>query len=263
MTNSAPTQDTGLSGSAPLYTRVEPLNPETHGKLGVKQVPNPFAFVSGAHFVPLLAQEFPQAATSYPIIFAGEEKVPLAVMGIEPNTNLFFNKDGTLNHQPYLPAYVRRFPFIVANDEANGRAIVCLDVGADLVSESGELKIFNGKELSDYGKTCVEFCQNYEQDRGQSEMIINQIKELDLFHLRQIKHQPRDASGAPVGEESLVSEFFSVEEARVHQLSGDKLIALRDTGALAYIYAHLISMSHWERLVVLEMRRLNPAANAA
>jgi hypothetical protein len=263
MTTSAPTQETGLSGSAPLYTRVEPLNPEQHGKLGVRQMANPFGFVSNAHFVPLLAQEFPQAATTYPIIFAGEDKAPLAVMGIEPGTNLYFHKDGSTINQPYLPAYVRRFPFIVANDDANGRAIVCLDVGADIVSASGELKIFNGNELTDYGKNCVDFCQRYEEDRGQSELILKQIRDLDLFHLRQIKHQPRDAAGNAVGEETLVSEYFAVEEPRVHALSAEKLAALRDTGALAYIYSHLISMSHWDRLISLEIQRLNPPANQA
>ena len=263
MTTSAPTQETGLSGSAPLYTRVEPLNPEQHGKLGVKQLTNPFGFVSTAHFVPVLAQEFPQAATSYPIIFAGEDKAPLAVMGIEPGTNLVFGKDGSTINQPYLPAYIRRFPFIVANDDANGRSIVCLDVGADIVSVSGDWPIFKGKELSDYGKNCVDFCQRYEEDRGQSELILKQIKDLDLFHLRQIKHQPRDAAGNPVGEETLVSEFFAVEEPRVHNLTGEQLVALRDTGALAYIYSHLISMSHWDRLISLEIQRLNPPAGLA
>jgi hypothetical protein len=263
MTKPAPMPETGLTGHPPFYTRVEPLNPDAHGKLGVKQLDNPFSFASGVHFAPLLMAEFPQAAGSFPIIFAGDEKAPLAVMGIEPGVNLYFNKDGSTNGQVYLPAYMRRFPFIVANDESNGRNIVCLDVGADIVAEGADWPIFEGKELTQYGKNCVDFCQRYEEDRTRSDLILNQIKALDLFHTRQIKHQARDNFSNPIGEEVLISEFFAIEEPRVHKLSGDQLVALRDTGALAYIYAHLISMSHWDRMVAMELNRLNPPANAA
>jgi hypothetical protein len=264
MATSNPMPETGLSGSAPLYTRVEPLNPDSHGKLGVKRLDHPFAFASEIHFVPLLLPEFPAACGSYPIIFAGDEKQPLAVMGLTPGFNLFFNKDGSAKTEIYLPAYVRRFPFIVAQ---NGESvIVCLDVGADIVAEGAEMAIFNGKDLTEYGKSCVEFCKRFEDDRARSDAIMEQIKALDIFHLRQTKHQPRDANNEPVGEEILISEYYAIEEPKLHQLSGAQLVALRDTGALAFIYAHLVSMWKWDALISLELARLNPPtapANAA
>lgn len=263
MTTATPMTETGLSGAAPLYTRVEPLNPQAHGKLGVKQLDAPFSFVT-SHFVPILLPEFPQAATAYPLIFAGDDKAPLAVMGIDPSANLFFAKDGRMTEVAYIPAYIRRFPFITAQDESTGRGIVCLDVAADIVSEDGQWKIFEGEKLTEYGQNCVDFCQKFEEDRARSEMILSQIKALDIFHTRQIKHTPKDQRGNPVGEEILIAEFFAVEEPKVHKLSGEQLTALRDTGALAYIYAHLISMSNWEKLITMEVNRISreAAANA-
>jgi hypothetical protein len=263
MATSNPIPDTGLTGSAPLYTRVEPLSVERHGKLGVKRLAAPFGFASNIHFVPLLLPEFPAASGSYPIIFAGDDKVPLAVMGITPGENLFFDKNGVAKSEIYLPAYIRRFPFIVATVDDSDRGILCLDVGADIVAEGAEMAIFNGQELSDYGKTCVDYCQRFEEDKARSDAIMKQIIEMDLFHLRQTKHQPRDIDNNPVGEEIIIAEYFAIEEPKVHALSADKLVALRDTGALAFIYAHLVSAWKWDALISLEMTRLNPPANPA
>ncbi len=261
MATSNPMPETGLTGSAPLYTRVEPLNVDTHAKLGVKRMDNPFAFASGIHFVPLLLPEFPVASGSYPIIFAGDEKQPLAVMGLTPGFNLFFDKNGVAKTEIYLPAYIRRFPFIVAQNGDN--VIVCLDVGADIVAEGADMPIFNGKELTEYGKGCVDFCKRFEDDRVRSDLILEQIKALDIFHLRQAKYQPRDNDNNPVGEEIVVSEYFAIEEPKLHQLSGDQLVALRDSGALAFIYAHLVSVWKWDALISMELGRLNPPATPA
>jgi len=267
MTTPATQEDIGITGSAPLYTKVEPLSAQRHAKLGVKKLDAPFAFAASIHFVPLLMPEFPAASTSYPIIFAGEEKLPLAVMGINPGENLFFNPDGTGRQDIYLPAYVRRFPFIVASEDGNPeRSIVCLDVGADIVAEGAEMALFANGELTEYGKNCVEFCQRFEDDRIRSQALVEQIKALDLFATRNATYQPRDGMGNPVGEPVVISEFFSVDELKMNDLTGEQLIELRNTGALAFIYAHLVSQWHWERLINLQLAKgqgLAGPANAA
>ena len=53
------------------------------------------------HFMPLTAPEFGAAAASYPIIFAGEERNPLAVMGVRTGENLFVN-DGEFEQDFYF-----------------------------------------------------------------------------------------------------------------------------------------------------------------
>ena len=89
--NTAP-ETMGIQGQAPLYVRPEPLNPDSHGGLGVDMRQNPYGFAAKQHFVPLVAAEFPQACTVYPIIFAGDELVPLAVMGLAAEENFFFHE---------------------------------------------------------------------------------------------------------------------------------------------------------------------------
>jgi hypothetical protein len=84
MTESHKTAAGEISGSVLFYSQPEPLAPELHGKLGVKRMDGPFKFAAKGHAVPLTVGEFQLAAVSGPIIFVGDEKLPLAVMGLRP-----------------------------------------------------------------------------------------------------------------------------------------------------------------------------------
>ena len=61
-----PVQNPGpITGSVLFYKQPEPLNPEMHGKLGVKQMESPFGFARDGHAVPLTVGEFPLAAFQF------------------------------------------------------------------------------------------------------------------------------------------------------------------------------------------------------
>ena len=77
--------------------------------------------------VPLTVGEFPIAGIYYPIIFAGDRYQPLAVMGMRQGSNLFVGADGAFEVGAYIPAYIRRYPFVLANDQAREQLVVCID----------------------------------------------------------------------------------------------------------------------------------------
>ena len=91
---------------------------EVIGKLGLRRIDRPFAFAAGAQAVPLTVTEFPVAALSFPIIFAGDRRQPLAVMGVSGDANMFIQPNGYFEAGVYVPAYIRRYPFVLANDSA-------------------------------------------------------------------------------------------------------------------------------------------------
>jgi hypothetical protein len=123
-------QTPGLSGNVLFYSQPEPLSVEAHGTLGVDPVEKPYAFTATTNLVPLTVTEFAPAALSYPVIFVGDAKQPVAVMGLRPGENLFVSADGDFRSEAYIPAYVRRYPFVFANDDAQKRLILCVDRGA-------------------------------------------------------------------------------------------------------------------------------------
>src|SRR4051812_32417176 len=83
-----------LSGNVLFYSKPEPLNPDQHRGLGVKRMDGPFGFAKEGHAVPLTVGEFQLAAVTGPIIFVGDEKIPLSVMGLNAGDNMFVQADG-------------------------------------------------------------------------------------------------------------------------------------------------------------------------
>ena len=203
-----------ISGNAPMYGKPEPLNPELHGKLGVKSSPKPFAFARGQHFIPLLAPEMPAAGCNYPVVFAGDERSPIAIMGLNPGENLFFNDADEIRPDIYLPAYLRRYPFTTALDQAGERMVICIDRDADLISDTFEAPFFEGTELSEYTKNCIQFCENFENDRQRSQQFVARLQELDLFEHREVNYTPPVQPGAEAAKPQVVAGFFAVIPAK-------------------------------------------------
>lgn len=242
-----------LSGTVILYVQPEPLSLELHGNLGMNRVDKPWGFAAQTHFVPLTVTEFAPASLSYPIIFAGSDRQPIAVMGINEGTNLFVSADGAIRPEAYLPAYIRRYPFVLANDEAQQRMVVCIDRSAKAMGENADVPFFENGEPSDYLKQCMEFCQNFDVERARTESFVQLIKDLDLFESRKAFYTPPAFSDAPPPEQVLIAEYFAVSEEKLNALPIEKLKELRDNGALAQIYAHLISLLGWDKLIAIAL----------
>ncbi|MDP8915950.1 MAG: SapC family protein, partial [Pseudomonadota bacterium] len=215
-----------LAGNVLFYKRAEPLTREHHGKLGLRRVEAPYAFTREANVIPLLVTEFSPAALSYPIIFAGDAKLPVAVSGVGPNENLFVDDKGMYDRDGYLPAYVRRYPFVFANDEPNGRLIVCIDRGAEVIGEEFEVPLFEGDEPSQYTKDAIKFCEDFETERRRTESFVELLKGLDLFETRRAMYTPRTADGS-AGEPQQVAEYFAVSEEKLNQIPTERLVELR------------------------------------
>jgi hypothetical protein len=247
VTNASP-----VAGNVLFYTSPEPLSREMHGKMGVKQLEGPFAFAAQGHVVPLTVAEFNFAALSFPIIFAGDQRQPLAVLGINPGENLFVDSKGVFTNGVYVPAYIRRYPFVLAQDDAQQRMIVCIERGAEIFDENGgQVPLFDDKgEPSDYTKNAIKFCEDFEGERRRTENFVNVIKELDLLETKQATFTPTNPDGT-AGQTVVIAEYFGVSDEKLNALPAEKLVELRDNGALERIYNHLTSLSGWDRLVAV------------
>lgn len=243
-----------LSGNVLFYTQPEPISFEVHGKLGVTPTDKPYAFVAQTNVVPLTVTEFAPAALTYPIIFVGDQKQPVVAMGLRQNENLFVDATGEFRADAYLPAYVRRYPFVFANDDEQKRLVLCIDRAAPFVVEGGETPLFENGQPSGYVNFGMEFCNNFEQERQRTESFVQLIKDLDLLDTRDAVFTPRNPDGTP-GEPQKLAEYFAVSEDKLRALPAEKLAELRDNGALGQIYAHLVSLVGWDRLIAMAVMR--------
>ena len=254
-----------ISGQVLFYSQPEPLDAKRHAGLGMNTTDRPFTFAAKQHFIPLHAGEFGPAAISYPIIFAGAEYAPLAVMGLTSGENLFISEDGLFRQGVYVPSFIRRYPFVGAKDDVAKRTIVCIDRASPLwVEGKADVMLFENGQPTDFTKSCIEFCSQFDADRVQSDFFVQVLRDLDLFETRQATFTPR-LENNELGEPQLVAEFFAVSEAKLKELPAAKYVELRDNGALPLIYAHMTSLFGWERLIAetLARRAALAAANDA
>lgn len=249
----AEAQQPTVTGNVMFYEKPVPLNREQHKGYGVTPVPKPFEFMRTSHFMPLTAAEFGAAAASYPIIFAGDDRSPIAVMGIRTDENLFVT-EGLFDSDFYMPAFARRYPFVLASDPNNDRFVVCVDEAAGCVTnKTPEQAFFTGDDTSSFTKEAFEFLQNFERDRQATTAMVQELKDLDLFEPKDMHFQGQMADGSP-GERQKIADYFAVSEEKLRGLSAEKIKSLADRGILAVIYAHLVSLSNWQRLVNKTLR---------
>jgi len=137
--------------------------------------------------------------------------------------------------------------------------VVCIDRGAAMLSEDCDLRLFDDAgQPTDYTNGCIQFCNDFETEGRRTESFINLMKELDLFEVKRSTFTPANADGTP-GEAQTVAEYFAVSEERLKALPPAKLNELVANGAICQIYAHLMSLGGWDRLIALTLARQAPA----
>ena len=250
-----------VSGNVMFYSNPQPLTKDAFGNKGVTQLERPFDYMAGQHFIPLTASEFGSAANSFPIIFAGENKTVLGVMGIRAGENLFV-EDGQFNQDFYLPAFARRYPFVLAGDKANDRFVVCVDADAECVGDKNLAQpFFDGDDTSAYTKEAFNFLQTFERDRQATEQLVEEFKKHDLFEKKEMNFQGVNPDGSAAAPQK-IADYFAVTEERLRKLDAATLKSLNDRGFLAVAHAHMMSLNNWQRLVNMALRRQPQAAAA-
>lgn len=246
-----------LSGQVMFYRQPEPLSLERHRGLGVRRVERPFQFLLAAHVVPITVNEFGVAAGSYPVIFAGPAKTPLAVMGARADENVFVSPTGDVDPEVYLPAFARRYPFVFAADSQGDRLVLCIDRAAPMIGENPEVPLFEGDQPSQYTQEAMEFCKEFERHRRTSENFIALVNELNLFEQKTVSITNRLPDGRE--EQQVIAEYFAIDEEKLTNLPNEQFLRLKENGALGPIYAHMVSLLQWPKIIQRAMYRFQLA----
>ena len=256
MADDIQTQKNPIAGEVLFYSKPEPLNNQAHAKLGLRRVDKPFTFAMNSQVAPLTVTEFAAAAVSYPIVFAGEKRQPLAVMGLDQK-NMFIGENGYFEPGMYVPAYVRRYPFVLARDDAAEQLVVCIDRDAAMIGDLPDLPLFDpAGQPTEYTKNCIQFCNDYEVECRRTESFVQLLTELDLFETKNATFTPQLPDGTN-GAVQQIAEYIAISEEKLKALPDAKIRELMDNGALTQIYAHLVSLTCWDKLMSLAIFRQN------
>ncbi|MDE2596665.1 MAG: SapC family protein [Sphingomonadales bacterium] len=222
-----------------FYKDLMPLNSRDHGGWHSRTT-DKAAWLVGQHAIPLTVEEFPQAARHYPIIFSvGDQSVPLALMGLNEGVNLFVDEEGKLTENVYVPAYVRRYPFLLAKLTPDAAELsLCFDPSSDLLGEFAEgTALFTDGQPTDACKNTLQFCEQFEQAGQKTAAFIEELNKHNLLIDGEVAIQ-QEGTEQPY----IYRGFRMVDEAKLREVRGDVLRGWNQSGLLPLLYAHLFSL---------------------
>jgi len=233
-----------------IYETAVPLSAGRHGNVSLDSKAN-YSFSAGVNAVPLMAVEIIRAATEYAIVFtgAGEDVVPAAVLGVRGEQNLYLSADSKWQAK-YIPAFIRRYPFVFAASEDKKTLTLCIDETHPGVNRDGKGQRLFGDDgkPSAYTQNVLKFLQEYQAQFERTKVFGKHLKELGLLDPMQAKVT------TPAGEQITLGSFMAVSRAKLRALSPEALAGLAKTDELELVYLHLHSMQNFndvkDRLIV-------------
>ena len=240
-----------------FYRKVVALNSEVHRNLKFAAGEVNFFFARDTTAVLLAGVEFAEAGREYPIVFIrGQDKQmrPVALLGVRNGENLFVDGQGKWDAR-YIPAFARRYPFVMADGGANGQLVVCIDESCPaLNAKHGELLINAEGKLEPRMNEVMQFLQNFQREFVRTEAITRQLDDLGLFVQQGARFD------TPAGETFQLNDFYLIDEAKFGQVADDKLPQLFRSGALGLAYLHLASLGNMRKLLDRLSARSAPQA---
>lgn len=206
-------------------------------------------FARDLNAIPISYTEFALVARDYPIVFSsgdgGRSFAPVAVLGMSAGQNLYCS-GAAWAPGVYVPAYARRHPFCMARVKLNAveqqDRLICV--------ERASLDEAQGEALYDAAGAPLPKWQEMQRLLTEYEADLERARELcavlaDYALLEPFTMQAKLAQG---GEVQLTG-MHRVDEKKIEHLNVNQFKNLAKKGILGRLYAHLVSLENFARLL--------------
>ncbi len=225
-----------------FYNMPVPLSLERHGDRSIN-LERRFGFAANTNMVPVNMQEFSRVAIAYPIVFT--ESAPasaIAILGLRQGQNLFVDDAGAWDGGVYVPAYVRRYPFIFSTGQEDEQLVLCVDEADDLIVDGTGAEntqaIYDGEEASETIKKMLEFCAAFHRQSLATREFVDELESRDLFRPGTVTITNES------GEQFNLRGFRIVDETKFNALPDEAFLEFRRKGWLHAITSHLVSVQN-------------------
>ena len=224
-----------------FYRRPVPLSLQLHAQWRLKE--GDLAFAAQANVVPLVIGEFAMASRSYPIVFAADDAAPLVLLGLE-HDNLFL-ADGRWSEGHYIPAYVRRYPFVFIRTLNPEGFALAIDAQSDRIVQEGEagVALFQDNAASAATTQALEFCRLFTGEHKATEGFAAALRSHALLTARNA-----DAT-LPGGRKLSLTGFEVVDAEKFAALPEEIVVDWHRKGWLALVNFHLASLGRFADLL--------------
>jgi hypothetical protein len=229
-----------------FYEKPVALNKVTHKDIKIAPLGGNFSFAAKTNSVIMAGIEFAEAAKEYPVVFAkaaNERIVPVALLGMRNSENLFVGEDGKWDAR-YIPAFVRRYPFVLAQAGERGDLTVCIDQAyAGYNAADGQNLFDENGQNTPLLQRAVDFLTDYQRQYRRTEAFIERLNDAGLLMSLSAKVNMK------TGKQFALTGFMVVDEKKLLQVDDETALKLFRAGELAWVYSHLLSLSNLSRLV--------------
>lgn len=233
-----------------FYKNPMPLDAKAHANMALK-FNFGMGFTKEVNAVPVNLVEMPQICHFYPIAFSPDgTATPVAILGLRDSENLFVSDKGEWEPNTYVPAYIRRYPFIFSEMPESEQLSLCIDNEPGILEEGGEQRFFDDEgQPSELAKNALEFCKSYHAAAQQTLEFSKMLTESGLLVDRQAEIDAGD------GKKINFSGFQIIDEKKLTEVDDKTYCEWRKKGWIPFIYAHLFSGTQWQKLTSLLNQR--------
>ncbi|MES2972767.1 MAG: SapC family protein [Pseudomonadota bacterium] len=229
-----------------LYQRPTLLRQDQHRNLKLTYDGSDFSFASQANSFLLAATEIPEASLQYPVVFIGKEggAYSLAVLvGLTDRQNLFVDASGRWAADSYVPAFVRRYPFVLL-EEGPDRLSVGFDAAYPGFGDNAEQPLFeDGGAPSPLLQHAIGFLEGFHAEMTLTRTFADRLAALGVLVPRVV-----EVSSGPRKAPRVLQGFYAVDPGKLAALPAAELAALASGPELSWIYLHLNSLRLVNRL---------------
>ena len=166
---------------------------------------------------------------------------PLALMGLNEGVNTFFDENGKAHEPVYVPAYVRRYPFMLARLTAESDDLsLCFDPTCDAVGDfsEGDALFNDDGSPTEHTQAILQFCEQFEQAGHRTKVMTDELVKHGLLMDGEVSIERNSEPGKPY----VYKGFQMVDQNKLRELDGEVIARWNKDGMLPLIYAHLASL---------------------
>lgn len=223
-----------------MFVQPTPLNSALHQNLRFLPVPG-FAFAKDLGAIPILAAECAHIARQMPIVFPLQTGNPLALVSIDGKTNAHVNAKGQWQGADYVPAHLRRYPFLLQEMPQNGAeksfALLFDAAAPHFHSEMGERLLDDAGQPGAMLQSVQGMLAAMHGDLQRTLALVNQLDALGLLREEGL------SISVPQAEPVHIKGFRIINREAFALLEGEHIKALQASNALELVYAHFISLN--------------------
>jgi len=230
-----------------FYKNVMAINKDEHKDLRLK-VDNNFSVFSNTNALPIAGVEFVEASREHAIAFIdyqGEGIIPVYILGLRDNENLLLDSDNSWKYR-YVPAFVRRYPYIMTEPNEEGQSAICVDADYEGINDpKGDLIFIQDNDEtrpSPHLEAIMDLLRDFNAQLIRTREFTKRLEEYDL--LQEITPQINLTDGRNFS----IGGIYAVDEKKLLELDDEKALTLYRSGEMAWIYNHMSSISNLIRL---------------